>query len=174
MIIAIIIILSLIGIDQLTKALVVSHIEYGIGEIVIIKDFFRLMYVKNNGAAFSWQIPLPILIVVTIICLLAFGYFIYKKCDFKNNKLFSISLCLLASGTIGNFIDRLFRDEHKVVDFLSFSPYYIWFKDGKLALMQFDFAVFNMADVFLTFGVILLFIYILFIEGKKHGKKNNN
>ena len=71
-----------------------------------------------------------------------------KDFDLKNNFLYSISLILMISGTLGNFIDRVFRGE--VIDFLHF----IFFK--------YDFPIFNVADICLTIGVILLAISVLF------------
>ncbi|KAB2860693.1 MAG: signal peptidase II, partial [Exiguobacterium chiriqhucha] len=57
---------------------------------------------------------------------------------------------LLLAGAIGNFIDRLFRGE--VVDFVDTYPF------------GYNFPIFNVADMALTFGVIFMIIGVLFEE----------
>ena len=59
----------------------------------------------------------------------------------------------MISGAIGNFIDRIFRGE--VVDMFDF------------VIFGWDFAVFNVADIFLTVGVGLLAIDVLFFSEKE-------
>ena len=70
--------------------------------------------------------------------------------------LLSILLAFLIGGGAGNMIDRLFVTDamgNKVVtDFFEFTFV--------------DFAVFNVADIFITFGAVLLGVYIVFFEGK--------
>jgi len=71
----------------------------------------------------------------------------------KENPFFGYTLGILLGGAIGNFIDRLFRKE--VVDFIDVYPF------------GYNFPIFNVADSALTIGVLLMIIYILFIEGKQ-------
>ena len=79
----------------------------------------------------------------------------YEMIRLKNtNPFLSVILALILGGTIGNFIDRL-RYSY-VVDFLSFTFFCK------------DFAVFNVADMCITVGAILLLIYIIIFD--KNGK----
>ena len=71
-------------------------------------------------------------------------------------KLLNISLSFIVSGALGNFYDRLFNGF--VVDFIDFS--------------FFDFPVFNVADILVTIGSILLIIFIIF--GKMDGEGNGS
>lgn len=148
MITGIILIVALILLDQITKLIIVKTMNYG-ESITVIKDFFYITSHRNTGAAWGiFQGKLWFFIIVTIISLGIFAY-LMKDFDLKENTLYSVSLILLIGGTIGNFIDRIFR--HEVVDFLHF----ILFK-------KYDFPVFNVADTCLTVGVTLLAISVLF------------
>ncbi len=74
-----------------------------------------------------------------------------KDVNFAKASIFTVSLCMIISGTIGNFIDRVLLGY--VRDFLTFDFV--------------NFAVFNFADVCLTVGVVLLiFDYIFGATGE--------
>jgi len=147
MTLGIILIVLLILLDQITKIIIDKTMNYG-ESITIIKDFFYITSHRNTGAAWGiFQGQLWFLITITIISLAFFAY-LMKDFDLKNNFLYSISLILMISGTLGNFINRVFRGE--VIDFLHF----IFFK--------YDFPICNVADICLTIGVILLAISVLF------------
>ena len=145
-------ILLLVAIDQYSKSLVISYI--GLKEsIPIIKNFFNLTYVQNFGAGFSiMQNATAFFYILTPICLLGFGYLLYKTK--KDDILGKISLILIIGGTIGNFIDRVINVF--VIDFLDFY------------ILGYDFPVFNFADMCLTVGVFL-YIITIFLESK-HAK----
>lgn len=138
----------LVGIDILTKVL------FDNVQINVIGDFFVFSSTKNYGAGLgilSGQTTL--LIVFSVLFLIAFIVFdIFYK---RNSKLYFIALNFILAGAIGNLIDRIFLGY--VRDFvyinLPFMPYY-----------------FNLADVFLTVGVILILIEILFKREQKKEK----
>ncbi len=149
MYIGIIIIISLIGIDQITKFITRKYLAPK-GSVPVIKNFFSFTYVENQGGAWGalsgkyW-----FFIIITIFALGVLGY-LFKDFDIKNNCLYSIGLCLLIAGTIGNFIDRLVFKF--VTDFLDFN------------FFGYNFPVFNVADICLTCGVIAIIIRILFFK----------
>ena len=95
-----------------------------------------------------------ILILITILLLI---YLIIELKKNINNDFISLSLSLIISGALGNLIDRVFRGY--VVDFISF------------ILFNKEMAIFNVADAFITIGVVILLIYI-FKEGK-YERSNN-
>ena len=78
-----------------------------------------------------------------------------KDVDFRKKKLFSFSMVLIFSGTVGNLIDRLFTGKG-VFDFIE--------------VTFVEFAIFNVADSCLTVGVILLMVYMVFFESKNKPK----
>ena len=142
-------ILLLIFLDQAVKGYVVKEIPLG-GMRRFIPKVVSLTYLKNSGAAFSmlenqqW--------FFTIITLIAMGAaFVYLYRHIKGSIWLLLGLTLIISGGIGNFIDRL--RQGFVVDMFH--------------LDFMNFAIFNVADIYLTIGVGLLLIYLLIEES--HG-----
>lgn len=152
-IIIITLILIMILIDQISKILVMNYLN---DEIIIIKNFFSFLFVKNYGAAFG-LFGGNVLLLIAITC----GLIIYLIYDIKthfNDKLNILCSSLILSGAIGNLIDRIIHGY--VVDFISFT------------LFNKQMPVFNIADICVTFGVIGL-IYIMFKE-EKNERNNSN
>lgn len=139
------IILAIIGLDQLTKYIVINNIGYG-NMKPVIDGFFYLAHYQNTGAAWGiFQNGKVFLVPVTIVVSIVIGYFLYKS----KHKLYSISLSMVLGGAVGNLIDRIFR-KGGVVDFLDFH------------FGTYNFPTFNIADSFIVIGTILLSCYILF------------
>lgn len=140
----------LVLVDQISKFVFLNTI--GIGKpLMIVEGFFQLHGVYNTGAAFSMlNEHSEILLIISIIAFLIITYFM-KDCNFKRRPLYSVALVLIYSGTIGNLIDRMFNN-FRVFDFIE--------------VLFVDFAIFNIADSYLTIGVILLAVYLIFFEQK--------
>ncbi|RDW17909.1 signal peptidase II [Oceanobacillus chungangensis] len=146
-----IIALIIIAIDQLTKWTIVKTMELG-ESITVIQDFFYITSHRNSGAA--WGIlegKMLFFYIVTIVVVICVVYYMQKHA--KNDKILAVALSFILGGAIGNFIDRLFRQE--VVDFFNF---YIF---------NYNFPIFNVADSALTVGVILVIIATILDERKK-------
>ena len=139
--------------DQLSKLLILKSFNVGESSI-LIKGFLKLYYIQNRGISFGMFGSMRILII--IFSLLIIGYMIY---DFikTNNKINILADSLIISGAFGNLIDRIFRGY--VIDFISFT------------LFKREMSIFNVADSFITIGVILYIINIL-MEGKYERIKN--
>lgn len=143
---------ALIFVDQLTKRSF-KDLYFSKGVTVVVDDFFRFTYTFNTGAAWSFLKGVSwaqtFFKVVTILSFVVFAllYFLSYK---KNYKVLSFSLCLMVSGTVGNFIDRLLYGG--VIDFISFQ------------FGSYFFPIFNFADICLTFGVILMIAHFLFFD----------
>ncbi len=164
MILYLVIAVTLIIIDQLTKAWVVTAFESVGDTIPIINNFFHFTYVRNPGAVFGLGgdsgYNYLIFIGFGIIAIGLFSYmFITNNWKDRRKIIYNISLALLVAGTMGNFIDRIFQPDHRVVDFLDFRG--IW-----------DY-VFNVADMCLTVG-ISLFMFDQFILDPKRVKADAN
>lgn len=150
------IILFEVLLDQFSKQIVTAYLDL-YQKVEVIPSFFNLTYVQNYGAGFSiLEGQRFLFLLITIVAIIIFSYMLYKG---KNSHIvYKTSLLLILGGTLGNFIDRIVHTY--VVDFLDF------------IIFGYDFPVFNIADSFLTIGVILLLIYTLFIEGK-NGKNTD-
>lgn len=148
-------------IDQLIKILITMKMNLN-DKINIIPHFFKIYYLKNEGAAFStFEGARYLLIGVAIlIFFLLVGYI--KKNKIKR-KLEIIFLGMIMGGLVGNLIDRLLYGY--VVDYLSFD------------IFGYSFAVFNIADIGIVLGVIILFIDIIrseIYERRSRSRKSKN
>ena len=141
-----------LGADQLVKWWAVAKLSK-VPTIPIIQNFFHLTYAENKGAAFSilsgarwFFVAIALVFIVLMSVLLKKNYFTtwWSK----------LGVALVSAGALGNALDRM-RYGH-VVDLFDFRAI--------------NFAIFNVADVMITVGGILLAVYLLFVEGK-HGKK---
>ena len=136
----------IIVLDRITKYLVVSNIALG-ESITVIPKLFDFTYVKNTGAAFSvlsnatWLLS----IISVVFSILILVYFIVKKPKYK---LLRVSLLLIFAGAVGNAIDRIALGY--VIDFI------------QTTFMEFP--VFNVADIAITCGAVLLIVYELFFN----------
>lgn len=143
---AIISVIILTFIDQITKYYIAGHLEI-YDSIPVIKDVFEIHYIRNSGAAWGLLQDRQILFyIITVFVLLLICVLYYKLSKTDSYKDIKILLILITSGAIGNFIDRV-RFQY-VIDFLYF----------KLI----NFPVFNVADCYVTVSFILLIILILF------------
>lgn len=145
-----------IFLDQLVKIIV--RVTMPIGKsITIIKNFFIFTHVENTGAAWGGFSGYTIVLIIISLIILGFFIYMYRTIDFKKKMVFSISLIMVISGTIGNLIDRILFQ--KVTDFFDF---YIF---------GYDFPVFNIADILLVVGFAIFIIDMLFISGRKENEE---
>ena len=134
----VLLIAALIGVDQLVKLLVVQNFE--LFESLDLWNFIHLTYIHKTGAAFGMMEGARVLFLIFNIVLVAAVLWAWKKPWMGRYKL---SVSLIVAGALGNCIDRIFRGY--VVDFIDFT---YW-------------PVFNVADIAVVCGTILLSIMIL-------------
>ncbi len=150
MVTTIIISIILLCIDQISKLLVVNLLTKT-DSITIIKNFFYLTYINNDGAAFSILVGKRIFLIL-IAVLVTVMLIRYIKKNNIQNKLELVSISLIIGGSLGNLMDRVIRGY--VIDFLDFK------------IFNYNFPIFNLADTFIVIGVILLLL--------KEIRKENN
>ena len=138
---------GIVAADQFTKFLVLQNIPLH-GHVDFIPGLLSLTYVRNTGAAFSsfegaqWLFAL----VFAVFTVAVVWEMIKKSMPFTRLERWLI-LCIYAGG-LGNMIDRLrfgFVIDMIEVEFM-------------------DFAVFNVADSFITCGCILLLVHLIFFN----------
>ena len=146
------IIILVLALDQITKFLIRAN--FIVGETLpMIPDILHLTYVRNTGAAFSMFRNMPVVtvgfpILMVILCLAAAVYFYRRK------ERIPAALCaLIAAGGMGNLIDRLMPVY--VTDMIDFRV----------------FPVFNVADIAVTVGCVLLALWILKTEDRGKGEQ---
>uniref|UniRef100_A0A7C5Z8S0 Lipoprotein signal peptidase n=1 Tax=Caldicellulosiruptor owensensis TaxID=55205 RepID=A0A7C5Z8S0_9FIRM len=137
----IIIIMLTFVLDQLTKAKAENiFVEIPVN---LLGGILSLTYVQNRGGAFSiLEGKRRFFIIVSIILILFLCYMIFKS----TKNLYKFSYSLIVGGATGNLFDRIVKGY--VVDFI----------DIKVI------PVFNLADFFITCGVLLL-IFLILREG---------
>ena len=150
-----IIIILIVVLDQWSKWLAVTKLKM-IDTYPLIQDVFHLTYRENTGAAFSMLSGNMLFLIgaSSLVLVLLIVFLIYEK---KNNSidLAQIALTLMIGGAIGNLIDRIRLGY--VIDYFDFN--------------LINFAVFNVADVFVVVGAFLFGFHTIFLDNKERGNQ---
>lgn len=138
--------LLLVAVDQLTKYLAIFFLKDQ-SPLELIPGAFELRYLENRGVAFGLFQGQRAGILLTGLLILAVLCYAYYRLPAKKNYLPLHMICVaMTAGAIGNMIDRFCRGY--VVDFFYFS--------------LIDFAIFNVADIYITVSAVLLVILMMF------------
>ena len=137
--------------DQITKRIAQAYLS-GSGTISFFHDFFVLSYVENTGGFLGLGAAVPetlrfwvFSVLVAVFLILLFGYLIFSKA-FTARQIFALSAVL--GGGIGNLIDRL-MNQGRVTDFMN------------VGIGPIRTGIFNVADLFITFGAVFLFLFLV-------------
>lgn len=145
---AVLIVMTGVGCDQATKQIAAQQLR-GVPPISFMQDLVRLHYAENQGAflglgnSLSPEVRFWLLTVATAVLLLGLAIFLIVQ--WKMPRLSFIALSCVLAGGLGNMIDRLVHDG-RVIDFLN------------LGLGSLRTGIFNIADVAITGGVVLLWV----------------
>ena len=133
--------LIIVVIDLITKLLISTNMDLN-SSITVINNFFNITYVHNFGAAFSILVGARIILIIVSLIIL---YLIYRYIQKEElTKYTTICYSFLIGGIIGNLIDRVVYGY--VIDFLSFK------------IINYNFPIFNVADIFITLGTFMFLI----------------
>jgi len=144
--------------DRITKLYILELAEIEASVDIYITPYLNLFLIWNKGIAFGLfsidgsviynSITILIgLIIITILFMML-----------KNENIQRYFFALIAGGALGNFYDRIIYSA--VPDFIDLHFYgFHWF-------------VFNVADVFITIGVLCLILVELFFNNKNKNEKN--
>ncbi|MBB6216967.1 signal peptidase II [Anaerosolibacter carboniphilus] len=139
-----ILIVLIIALDQVSKYYVQANLLEN-ESIPVIQNIFHITYVHNYGAAFGILRNHKIFFIV-ITTAVVIGIFLFLKTQSKVHATMKYSLMLIIAGAVGNLMDRI--QVGYVRDFFDFR---IW-------------PVFNIADMAIVCGAILLSYYLLIID----------
>ena len=146
------IILSIFGLDRFSKAYVISINQKSLSSDLFVSKYLNINLIYNEGIAFGllsfeenyiYQILTTIIFIIIIILL----FMIFRA---KTKKYEKIGLILIAGGALGNFYDRIVFNA--VPDFID------------LHYGNFHWFTFNVADIFITIGVIAFLIKGFFLK----------
>lgn len=141
--------------DQLTKFIVDQTMPLH-HSIPVIDDLFSLTYIRNTGAAFgilagsAAAFRLPFLVLFSIVAIV-FIVMMLRRLPERETGLIT-ALAFILGGALGNLIDRVAYGE--VIDFLDF----YW--------SRFHWPAFNVADSFITIGVLITVYYLIKAKGE--------
>lgn len=136
--------------DQVIKYIVSNNMYLG-QSIPVVPQIFHLTYILNPGAAFGILENQRWLFICIAAVLIGAVVYFYKRIK-QLAKMFRLGIALLFGGAIGNMIDRIFIG--RVVDYMDFR---IW-------------PVFNLADVAIVSGCVIIAVYLLFYAEKGEKK----
>lgn len=143
-----VLVLALVGLDQLVKFLVRAYIPLG-GDVPFLPHILQLTYVQNTGAAFSiFSQHTWILTVVSLVVSVALAVLLLKKVF--PHPLAMLTLSLVLAGAVGNLIDRAL----------------FGYVTDMFQTLFIHFAVFNVADICVVCGALLGAVYYLWFYEK--------
>lgn len=185
---ALIIILAVIIVDQIVKIYIKTH--FYLGESVEVASWFKILFIENNGMAFGMELGSKIFL--TLLRIVVVGLVIYYVCRIRKNPRlktgYMISLALIIAGAAGNIIDSMFYGlifnnpfppmvaemfppeggyapflYGRVVDMLYFPLFSFTWPDWMPFvggdLFIFFQPVFNIADSAITVGILMLIFF---------------
>ena len=135
-----------VALDQISKFWILKSLQLN-QSIPIWPDYFYFTYIQNRGTAFGFMSDMDSIIRIPFLSPLPWRrrllFILIKRVILEENVMSRIALGLIWGGALGNLVDRLVYG--KVIDFI----------DVRYA--DFHWFVFNVADSFITIGLVYLF-----------------
>ena len=138
--------------DQVSKTIVVKTMSL-YESIPVIQNFFHFTYITNDGMAFGINFPFGYYIFTIVSVLLTLFLFWYLWSVRTHSIVIRLGISFIIAGAIGNLIDRIFLGA--VIDFLDFM------------IGNFHWYVFNLADSYVTVGMVLVLVDSIILEKKR-------
>lgn len=152
----------LLAIDQLTKLFADAYFTAtgAPSEVTLVEDWLWLRITYNRGISYGLGAsasPTLKIVVIAITAVMMLGLIVWYFLLKPDHRLMRTALVFVAAGGVGNLIDRVY---YRVWDP---ATYPLGVRD-MVDLSRFGFAVCNFADFFITFGVIMLILALLFFD----------
>ncbi len=104
------IIILILLIDQISKLYIKTHFQ--LGEQVFVFDWFRILFVENEGMAWGAKIPGEygklILTLFRMVAIVGIGYWLWDSVRKNSSRILILSIALIFAGAMGNIIDSVF------------------------------------------------------------------
>ena len=186
--IAVIVVLLVLIIDQVTKIWIKTHMY--LGECIPVTSWFEILFVENNGMAFGLEIISKLFLsVFRIVAVIVVGYYLFKIVRSRNISTgYVVCVSLILAGAAGNIIDCLFYGlifnapmppevavlfpegggyqslfHGRVVDMLHFPLFSFYWPDWIpwIGGNRFEFfrPIFNIADSAISVGVVVVVLF---------------
>ena len=144
------IILGIFSLDRFTKIYVISQNNKNFSSELFVSEYLNINLIWNEGIAFGLfsfdeKFYYNILTILIILITIVIFWFIIKT-----NKLERLAFMMIFAGSLGNIFDRLFYSA--VPDFIDFH------------IKSFHWFIFNVADIFITLGVVILIYCEVFLK----------
>ena len=145
-------VLTIFGLDRISKNYVIDLFSYGQLQEIYLLEFINIYFIWNKGIAFGllnsedqliYNLITYIILAISIIIL----FFV-----FKNKGYSGFFFAMILGGSLGNLFDRF--KYSAVPDFID------------LHIGNFHWFIFNVADIFISMGVICLIFVELFYNKK--------
>ena len=152
------IILTIFLVDRISKIYIIKIAELGNKVDIYLTEYLNFYLIWNKGIAFgllsfnesfTYNIITAIITIISIVV----AILIVQSEGFKK-----LSLIFVLGGSVGNLFDRIYYSA--VPDFIDFH------------INNFHWFIFNIADIFITLGIICLIFDEIFINNKKNEKNN--
>ena len=149
-------ILAIFFVDRISKIYIIKISALESKVDIYLTEYLNFYLIWNKGIAFGlfsfnesfiYNSITGIIIIISIIILIMI---------YKNNGIKKISLIFVLGGALGNLFDRIYYSA--VPDFID------------LHFNDFHWFVFNVADIFITLGIICLIFDEIFVNNKKNEK----
>ena len=153
------IVITIFILDRVTKIYVINFYDINLGNDLLNSKYLNIRLIWNEGIAFglfSFDEKFLYNILTFLIGLVIFIIFFMLR---TNEGLKKYSLLIILGGAIGNFYDRI--KYNAVPDFIDFH------------IENFHWFIFNVSDIFITIGVILMIVLEL-ISNKKENTNEKN
>ena len=151
-----ILIISIFSADRISKIYILKILESENKVDIYLTEYLNFYLTWNKGVAFGlfsfnesfiYNVITAIIIIICVVVMIM----IYGNNGFKK-----LSLIFVLGGAIGNLFDRIYYSA--VPDFIDFH------------IIGFHWFVFNVADIFITLGIICLIFDEIFVNNKKNEK----
>ena len=145
-----------VALDQITKLIVNAELVLNGPPVPVIGSLLRLQYVRNQDAAFGISYGSPtVMLIITAAVTAALLYLFLSGTFDPGSFLGRFAVVIVLGGAVGNLIDRIRFGE--VIDFIN------------MGIGPHRWPTYNVADINLTIGVVLLFAITLFTRHEHNG-----